>query len=761
MVGLVTLGAMILSAGCNEGGPRRNLLGRPWLTPSGVWTGHSENDRVQATMKLDDAGLFGNSLSLLHDNARVQVGPLTAQTDEGQLVRLQPARLAAPSSMQHTSLDLSQETVDKREVHTKIIPGEVTVIEVTGGERFSRLTLPIRIDGVELLAMDYGWVMKRPGRFARNRVMTDFVLAEGKTQAVLLGADLSWGFEVDPVGQIAVVALHRSAAVRFYVGVAPKGQWRQLLQSYRKVAHPAWNEPPEPMQKQRLAALAGRMLIDDWSSLPYAQVPELLERLRFLGCEELVVIRHNWQRHGYDVKLPDTWPPASEFGATADMAELSRYCRAGGMLFGLHENFFDLYPDAPSIENWAKAYQPTEYRPGKAAQPIKAWLNQETHQQAVRQTPGSALRAMQRNLEMASVIQPNTFFFDVTSYVDPEPCQTEAGLYIGPEQVLQAARDLYRQAADKVHGPALGEGCTEKFLGSVDGANCDLWDVNRWGNQVAPADWDFFPLMDWLAHDRVVFHGVGYPGRYDVPNQADLTEVQYDRPFLDDYNSTNVLFGHDPLYFLMSRGFSADPLKMARAYWLAVPLHEVIGLQPIEDVALVDGDLHRMHVRYANGAQVWVNRGQSPWQVEGQTLGRFGYLVRAGGIEQQLTLEAGQPFEVLRASDLLYVDFRGTRRNFDGIEADGAVLIRYLSGSIEVVPLDGNRQALRVDLEKLGVGKPGQTIVAERVDLDGTRSSVEVRGTTIEVAPQQAANPDSLTEMYKRPLHKVVVRIGG
>ena len=501
------------------------------------------------------------------------------------------------------------------------------------------------------------------------------------------------------------------------------------------------------------------MVVDDWSGLPYSQVPELLERLQFLGCDQLAVVRHIWQHYGYDVKLPDTWPPEAGLGGTTGMVELARYCRSGGMLFGLHENFIDLYGDAPSLEEWATAYYPREWHADGKLHAIKGWFNTATGQQAVRHTPGSALRAMQRNLELETRIQPNTVFLDVSSYVDPEPCQTEAGLYIGAEQVLQATRDLYAEAADKVHGPVLSEGCTEKFVDSVQGANCDLWEVNRWDSKAAPADWEYFPLLDWLAHDRVVFQGVSYPARYGVARQVDFTEALYDRPFLDDYNSANVLFGHAPLYFIVTNGFSADPLKMARQYWLGVPLHEAVGLQQVQDVSMVDGDIHRLHVRYANGTQVWVNRSPTPWQVEGLTLGKYGYLVRGSGIEQQLTLEKGQPFEVIRASDLLYADFRGLRRSFDGIEADGAVLIRYLAGSIEIVPLEGNRQPIRLDLEKLGIATTGQTIHAERVDLDDTRSAVEVHGTTIEVPPQRAANPDSLVETYKRPLHKVVVKI--
>jgi hypothetical protein len=758
--GLFALAAMLMSMGCNGGGRQNGFAGRPWLTAAGQWTARDDGGQVHVQVNIDSAGLFGNPIAISNGPAQVRVGPLAAQMLDGQPLKLQPARMSRTLSMQRKTLELSQEMQEGQQLRTKIIPGLITLIDVAGADRLTRLTLPIQIDGVELLAMDYGWLMKKPGRFARDRVMTNFVLAEGANQAVLLGADQSWRFEVDPAGRIAAIALHRAATVRFFVGVAGRGHWGRLVHAYRKTAHPDWDAPMDPAQRQRLMSLVGRMVVDDWSGLPYDQMPEVLKRLQFLGCDQLVVVRHNWQHFGYDVKLPDTWPPARNFGGLPAMARLAQYCRRDGMLFGLHENFIDLYRDAPTFSEWSVAYHPKEWHADGRPRPFKGWFNASTGQQAVRHTPGSALLAMQRNLEREQPLRPTTVFMDVTSYVDPEPCETEAGLYIGAEQVLRAGRDLYLQAAEKVHGPTLGEGCTEKFLGAVDGANCDLWGVDRWGNKAAPADWEYFPLLDWLAHDRVVFQGVGYPARYGVPAQVEFAAPMYARPFLENYNCTNVLFGHAPLYFVISTGFAADPINMASQYWLGVPLHEAIGLQRIEDVSFPNGDIHRLHVRYARDARVWVNRSDVPWQVEGATLGRYGYLVRGGGIDQQLTIESGRPFEVARSSDALYLDFRGHRRAYEGIEADGQVLIRYLRGGIEVIPLADNRQPIRVDLEKLGIAAPHQTIKAERLDLDGKQFPVEIDGTTIVVPPQRDANPDSLIEVYKRPLHKVVVRVG-
>lgn len=758
LLGLLLATSWLMCVGCKASGVRGEIRGRPWLDADGNWSVKAAGDRVQAQVEVGPSGLFGQEVSIRHETAQVQVGPLAAKTYDGQVLQLQPAKMQRPLSMQRGDLELWQGMPDGRQIRTKVIPGVVTVIEVASAGQISQLTLPIRIDGVELLAMDYGWIMKRPGRFSRDRVMTNFVLAEDKTCAVLLGADQSWRFEVDPSGHLAVVATHRAATVRFFVGVARKGGWPQLIDAYRRVAHPEWSVPVDPVRERRLSTLVGRMVVDDWSGLPYAEVPEILDRLRFLGGQNLVVVRHNWQHFGYDVKLPDTWPPNERFGGLAGMRKLSDYCRAAGILFGLHENFIDLYRDVPSFEQWSVAYRPKEYHADGTLHEFKGWYNPSTKQQAVRHTPGSALRAMQRNVELEQQIQPDTIFLDVTSYVDPEPLQTAAGVYVATEKVLQAGRELYTKAADIIAGPALGEGCTEKFLGAVQGANCDLWEVDRWGNRAAPEDWEYFPLMDWLAHERIVFQGVSYPVRYRVPAQVPSSAALYERPFLDDYNSTNILFGHTPLYFLISAGYAADPVKMARMYWLAVPLSEDLGLQRIEEVACVGGNIHRLMVRYAGGKVVWVNRSDEPWRVEGAVLPKYGYLARGSQVDQRFVLEDGRPLETMRTGGVFYVDFRGQRRSYEGIEADGAVLVVPIAGGVEIVPLGGNTGGIRADLEKLGVVAAGGAVQAQLVWMDGSRSSLTPRGTMLDVPPQPPVNPNKLMDVYKRPLLKAVVK---
>lgn len=772
LLSLLTVGAALTCLGCTAKRLDVSKSAPSHLDPlytdeSGTVHWRSGDRRLDIQPVEAPAGLSTWQMTMSRGTATARVGPLAAQTTEGNPLELSSApRWGISQNLGIQWLHMEQATPVGHRIPTAITPGQITTIVVHGADRLSRVTLPVKIGKIELLAMDYGWLMKDPQPFTRNRLMTNFVLAQSATTAVLLGCNQSWRFEIDPAGQLSVTALHRAETVAFFVGIGPAGSWPELIAAYRRGAHPGWTERVDlvhwtqhmdPAQRQRLQALTGRMLVDDWSVIPYDKMSLLLDRLRFLGCDRLALVRHIWQQHGYDVKLPDTWPPAERFGGLDGMQRLGDYCRANGILFGLHENFDDLYRDAPTFDNWALAYHPREWHPDGKPREYTGWYNEATKQRAVRHTPGSAFRAMGRNLALEQQVCPSTIFMDVTSYTDPDPLEG-IGVYVGVEENLRIKRDMYLQAADIVAGPALGEGCTEKYLDAVHGANCDLWDVDRWGNKAAPADWEFFPLLDWLAHDRVVFQGVGYPARFGEPTQIPFTARLFEQPFIDNYTSTNILFGHAPMHYVITAGFSVDPLKMATTWWTGVPFHQVVGRQPIESVSTEPDKIHRLTVKYPGSTQVWVNRADKPWQVNGVTLGKYGYLVQAPDFRQRLAIVDGYPLEVVEGKGLLYVDFRGHRRACNGVEADGVVLLRQVDAGLEVIPLAGNTQPARVDISKTGLWHAKGAVRVERVDLTGARTPIQVTGTTVEVPPQPAVDANNLVEAGSRRLHKLVIR---
>ena len=55
-----------------------------------------------------------------------------------------------------------------------------------------------------------------------------------------------------------------------------------------------------------------------------------------------------WIRRGYDNQHPDILPAAPECGGNEAFADCARRVRRLGYLFCLHDNYQDMYRDAPS-----------------------------------------------------------------------------------------------------------------------------------------------------------------------------------------------------------------------------------------------------------------------------------------------------------------------------------------------------------------------------------------------------------------------------
>ena len=69
---------------------------------------------------------------------------------------------------------------------------------------------------------------------------------------------------------------------------------------------------------------------------------------RDLGIDQAMYVLAGWIHRGYDNQHPDILPAAPECGGDAGLAECARRVRDAGFLFGLHDNYQDMYEDAPS-----------------------------------------------------------------------------------------------------------------------------------------------------------------------------------------------------------------------------------------------------------------------------------------------------------------------------------------------------------------------------------------------------------------------------
>ncbi|OHB73750.1 MAG: hypothetical protein A2V70_05405 [Planctomycetes bacterium RBG_13_63_9] len=172
------------------------------------------------------------------------------------------------------------------------------------------------------------------------------------------------------------------------------------------------------------------------------------------------------------------------------------------------------------------------------------------------------------------------------------------------------------------------------------------------------------PWFDVAHHDRFILHGAGYPSRYEGGLDPRLHGI-----YSDDYMATEVLTGHPAM---VSRPFGRD---VVRKYWLLGELMRALALRRIESVEFADGDLHRQRVLWSGGGEVWVNRGQSDWNVAGNTLPQYGFVARVptdkGPVEASITRREGIVVEAARSAEHIYVNGRQLEVSSAGQNPEG------------------------------------------------------------------------------------------
>ncbi len=137
-----------------------------------------------------------------------------------------------------------------------------------------------------------------------------------------------------------------------------------------------------------------------------------------LGIERAQILVAGWNRDGYDNGFPDVLPANAECGGDAGLASTACTVEELGYAFTLHDNYVDLYPDAPSWDPERIVRGPAgELRQGGE------WLGGR----AYRICGAEQLRFAQRNLpEIRARFHPQAVFLDSTLTSHLQSCSHPA-----------------------------------------------------------------------------------------------------------------------------------------------------------------------------------------------------------------------------------------------------------------------------------------------------------------------------------------------
>ncbi|HOX37650.1 MAG TPA: DUF5696 domain-containing protein [Candidatus Brocadiia bacterium] len=108
----------------------------------------------------------------------------------------------------------------------------------------------------------------------------------------------------------------------------------------------------KPFVFMRTIREGGRNSVSQWFT--FKEAAACAEHLRKdVGIDRAMYVLAGWIHRGYDNQHPDIMPAAPECGGNEALADCARRVKAQGYLFGLHDNYQDMYKDAPSFdEKW-------------------------------------------------------------------------------------------------------------------------------------------------------------------------------------------------------------------------------------------------------------------------------------------------------------------------------------------------------------------------------------------------------------------------
>jgi hypothetical protein len=480
--------------------------------------------------------------------------------------------------------------------------------------RITRLALAPADQKARRVYAGHGYVIESPQKmhlgFGGHGLASSHVAVEYEEGLTLLTASdhPPVAFEIDPGQRRYSLVTRYDATLTLLPGT--KGGMDAAIR-YR----PLYDKPAAP----GVEAKAGRFVFDYWGGR-YGEIADLMRSAIDYGLTDSMLTVHNWQRWGYDYRLPDIYPPNPRFGTVEELREVSRLCREHGIPWGLHDNYIDFYPDAEGY-----SYEHIAFHEGGG--PVKAWINKGRNAQSYRWRPDAFQPFLKRNLELiVPDLAPTHSFVDVFTSIPPVEFHDRTGGFHSALETRRHWGEAFVTIREALKGPSItsSEAGHDQLTGYLDGADCQFLRLSpepgRFLVHAPCADWERVPWMDAVLHDRFILHGVGYSGRYQGGLERPGHGIES-----DDYLGVELLTGHA---LMIDTG--AGLQGAVRKYWLAQAVARALAMDEIEAFRWVDGDIHRPEVRWAGGMRVRVNRGTGDWTVDGRVLPANGILAENG-----------------------------------------------------------------------------------------------------------------------------------
>ncbi len=382
----------------------------------------------------------------------------------------------------------------------------------------------------------------------------------------------------------------------------------------RRVANTRWNRTDKTVYDRNFT---------------FEEAARLAEHFqRDLGMDRALFVLNGWIHAGYDNKHPDVLPAAPEIGGNRGLAECARRVKQAGFLFGLHDNYQDMYRDAPS---WDETY--LIKNPDGSPRQGGVWAGGQCWLICSRKSIELASRP-QNVPGVIEICRPDLYFSDTIFAAPLYECFDEA-------HPASLADDLAhkQKLCDYLRGQV-------GLFGSEEG--------REWG--VAHADY-FEGLMS---------HKTGFNRRNRFDIIVPLFEIvfgdclpiyahQSDRPRPDEPEKIldHILYAEMPVYYFGRHIYWQDPAQeyqpkdpskllyaqggrfglidqfIKNTYEVLSPLHRLTALRPMADHSFLTPDRKVERTRFGEDIEITVNYGQPDYTVSGAILPQYGFLVKS------------------------------------------------------------------------------------------------------------------------------------
>ena len=480
---------------------------------------------------------------------------------------------------------------------------------------------------------------------------------------------------------------------------------------------------PNPVSDYK-EELGRTVILDSWLMWEgkFKARTDYLKLLKSYGVDNLALIIHPWQKHGFDNGFPDVVPAYADFGGDEELIEVGRTAKELGFRLALHENYQDYYPNADG-------YDERNISLTSSGDKMPAWFNQKTGLQSWRTKPT-------RIPEIAKMYSPriHSTYFTSGSFHDAGPGvrlpyvwdydvnETDAGKL---KSTYEMGIWLYDYLSTTHRGPIFGEG-TEHVIwsGIVDGFEAEVYNGTENRGRLVPIIPDFYLLkVNPLASN----HGMGY---YERWRSMSYNWQLFSEEEEDEYRLMQIAYGNS--------GFIPNVLMPE----LSLALREYHLIQPLQifymlsDVSMInyeiDGELvdineairkrnfERVNICYENGLEIWLNRKADAWVIGEYFIPQYGFLAMGPGILAYTALankESAKRVSYCETNHEVYADPRNYLAknsgvmvwspsnsfiNFGKIATDGTVKCYKYDNEFIVMPIPhGALIQLEVDLAQI------------------------------------------------------------